>query len=58
MATSYSQSNSSEIELKVLITSIVKGYKKCLFKVETGDTFTAVKKIGDYGRAFKVVDSA
>ena len=28
------------------------------FKVETGDIFTAVKKIGDYGRAFKVVDSA
>ena len=43
----YSQSHFSEYQ----------GYQECIFKVETGDIFTAVKKIGDYGRAFKVVDS-
>ena len=53
----YSQSHSSEIDFKVLIRCVVKGYQECIFKVETGDIFTAVKKIGDYGRAFKVVDS-
>ena len=53
----YSQSYSSEIDFKVLIRCLVKGYQECMFKVETGDIFTAVKKIGDYGRAFKVVDS-
>lgn len=57
MASGYSKSNSSEIELEVLIRCQVKGYHECLFKVETGDIFTAVKKIGDYGRALKVVDS-
>ena len=51
----YSQSHSSEIDFKVLIRCVVKGYQECIFKV--GDIFTAVKKIGDYGRAFKVVDS-
>ena len=30
--------------------------KVCLFKVEKGEIFTALKKIGDYGRAFEVVD--
>lgn len=53
----YSQSHSSEIDLKVLIRCVVKGYQECIFKVETGDIFTAVKKIGDYGRAFKVARS-
>ena len=33
----------------------VKGYQDCAFKVEKGEIFTAVKKIGDYGRAFKIV---
>ena len=45
----YSQSHSSEIDFKVLIRCVVKGYQECIFKVETGDIFTAVKKIGDYG---------
>ena len=53
----YSQSHSSEFDFKVLIRCVVKGYQECIFKVETGNIFTAVKKIGDYGRAFKVVDS-
>ena len=44
MATGNSQSSSSEIELKVLIRCIVKGYQDCLFKVETSDIFTTVKK--------------
>ena len=61
MATGNSQSSSSEIELKDLIRCTVKGYQECLFKVKTGNIFrifTAVKKIGGYGRAFKVVDAA
>jgi len=56
MATT-SQSFSRESKLKVSIRCIVKGYQDCLFKAKTGEIFTAVKKIGDYGRAFKVVDS-
>ena len=44
-------------KLKVSTRCVVKGYQDCLFKVEKGEIFTAVKKIGDYGRAFKVVDS-
>ena len=43
-------------KLKVSTRCVVKGYQDCLFKVEKGEIFTAVKKIGD-GRAFKVVDS-
>ena len=35
----------------------MKGYQDCLFKVETGEIFTAVQKIGNHGRGFKVVDS-
>lgn len=34
----------------------VKGYQDCPVKVEKGAIFTAVKKIGDCGRAFKIVD--
>lgn len=45
----YSQSHSSEIDFKVLIRCVVKGYQECIFKVETGDIFTAVKKIGITG---------
>ena len=30
--------------------------QECIFKVETGDIFTAVKRIEDYERAFRVVD--
>lgn len=44
-------------KLKVSTRCVVKGYQDCHFKVEKGEIFTAVKKIGDYGRAFKVVDS-
>ena len=44
-------------EVFLMIWCVIKGYQECNFKVETGDIFTAVKKIGDYGRAFKVVDS-
>ena len=35
----YSESYSSEIEFKVLITCLVKGYQECVFKVGTGDIY-------------------
>ena len=41
----------SQVRLKVKTQK-----KVCLFKVEKGEIFTALKKIGDYGRAFEVVD--
>ena len=41
---------------KFSIRWLVKGYQDCPFKVEKGEIFTAVKKVGDYGRAFKVVN--
>ena len=41
----------SQVRLKVKTQKRV-----CLFKVEKGEIFTALKKIGDYGRAFEVVD--
>lgn len=44
-------------KLKVSTRCVVKGYQDCFFKVEKGEIFTAVKKIGDYRRAFEVVDS-
>lgn len=53
----YSQSYSGEIDVRVLIWCVVKQYQECIFKEETGDVFTAVKEIEDYGCAFKVVDS-
>ena len=34
----------------------LKGIKSVSFKSESGDIFSAVKKIGDYGRAFKVIE--
>ena len=53
----YSQSYSGEIDVRVLIRCVVKWYQECISKEETGDIFTAVKEIEDYGYAFKVVDS-
>ena len=41
----------SQVRLKVKTQK-----KVCLFKVEKGEIFTALKKIEDYGRAFEVVD--
>lgn len=49
--------SSFQSNFKVSIRCVVKGYQDCCFKVEKGEIFTAVKKIGDYGRAFKVIDS-
>ena len=41
----YSQSYSSEIDVRVLIRCAVKRYQECIFKEETGNIFTAVKEI-------------
>lgn len=49
--------SSFQSNFKVSIRCVVKGYQDCCFKVEKGEIFTAVKKIGDYRRAFKVIDS-
>ncbi|KAK2564160.1 hypothetical protein P5673_012400 [Acropora cervicornis] len=40
-------SSKSPKNFKVSIKCDVKGYQDCLFNVEKGDIFTAVKKIGD-----------
>ena len=40
----------------VVIKSVVKGYHECSFQVEVGEIFTASKKHGEKGRAFKVHD--
>ena len=37
------------------IRCIVKGYNLCRFEVNIGELFTANKKRGEYGSAFKVV---
>lgn len=34
---------------------VVKGYHECLFSVQVGERFTAQKKRGDRGNAFKVM---
>ena len=34
----------------------LKGIKSVSFKSESGDIFSAVKKIGDYARAVKVIE--
>ena len=35
---------------------IVKGYQECRFDVKDGEVFRVLKKIGDKGRAFRIVN--
>ena len=39
-----------------MIRCVAKGYQECRFQAETGEKFPAVKKVGDKGRAFKILD--
>ena len=41
----------------VIFDVVVKGFHECSFSGENGDKFTATKKRGDCGNAFKVTDS-
>lgn len=41
---------------EIVIKCVAKGYHECPFHVEIGEKFKAVKKIGDKGRALKVLD--
>lgn len=39
-----------------MIGCVAKGYHECQFQVEIGETYTVVKKVGDKGLTFKVLD--
>jgi len=41
----------------MLIEGVVKGYHECPFTVRTGESFVLEKKIGDRGKAFRVVST-
>ena len=42
---------------KVTFECVVKGYHQCPFDTSEGDTFIALKKIGERGRAFRVTNA-
>ena len=52
---SFSDKEHSSIEIG--IRCVAKGYQECQFQVKTGETFNVVKKVGDKGRAFKIIDT-
>ena len=43
--------------IEIGIRCVAKGYQECQFQVKTGETFNVVKKVGDKGRAFKIIDT-
>ena len=42
--------------VKIVIRCVAKGYQDCRFQVKTGEAFTVVKKVGDRGPTFKILD--
>ena len=58
MAVSFeSFSNKEHSSIEIGIRCVTKGYQECQFQVKTGETFNVVKKVGDKGRAFKIIDT-
>lgn len=46
-----------ESDFKSHLECVVKGYHQCPFDTSEGDTFIALKKIGERGRAFRVINA-
>lgn len=51
---SFSDKEFSSVE--IVIRCVAKGYQECRFQVKIGETFTVVRKVGDKGHAFKILD--
>lgn len=57
MAASLQSFSDKELSgIEIVIRCVAKGYQECRFQVKTGETFTSVKKVGDKGCAFKILD--